>query len=130
MKVYGPYTRKDGRKHVIIIDDDNNQTTVSYPKYLMQEHLGRQLTKEETVDHIDGDFTNDSIDNLQILSRKDNARKQFEDFPELKAKQYIFECPVCKKEAVIPYRRYKDNQLRQGKAGPYCSRSCAGKIHH
>lgn len=32
-KVYGPYTRDDGRKHVII-NNNGIHTTISYPKYL------------------------------------------------------------------------------------------------
>jgi hypothetical protein len=44
----------------------------------MANHLGRDILPEETVDHIDGDFTNDDIDNLQLLSREENASKEGE----------------------------------------------------
>ena len=38
MKIYGPYTRKeDNRQHVIIIDGEKRRT-VSYPKFLMEQH--------------------------------------------------------------------------------------------
>jgi hypothetical protein len=43
MKIYGPYTRKDGRKHVIVHYDGGRIRTVSYPKWLMEQHLGREL---------------------------------------------------------------------------------------
>ena len=78
MKVYGPYIRKkDGRKHVVIYDPTATpkRTTVSYPKYLMEQHLGRKLTDDETVDHIDEDYTNDAISNLRIIPRADNAKR-------------------------------------------------------
>lgn len=73
MKISKPYTRPDGRKHVIITRDDGTKTTRSYPRYLLEEKLGRPLLDDETVDHIDGDFTNDSPENLRSLSRSENS---------------------------------------------------------
>lgn len=73
MKMYGPYLRKDGRKHVVIIHDNGISQTRSYPRLLLEQKLGRPLQDDETVDHIDGDFTNDSPENLRVLSRSENA---------------------------------------------------------
>jgi len=73
-KVYGPYTREDGRKHVIHYDGKTRRTQ-SYPRYLMEQHLGRELLPNETVDHINEDFTDDRIENLQLLSLVDNVNK-------------------------------------------------------
>jgi hypothetical protein len=33
----------------------------------MEKHLGRKLKKKEVVHHIDGDVTNNNIDNLLLL---------------------------------------------------------------
>ena len=49
LKVYGPYTRKDGRKHVVIVNNNGTKTTKSYPRYLMEQHLGRSLEPSEIV---------------------------------------------------------------------------------
>lgn len=49
--IYGPYARSDGRKHMILIDENGFRTTISYPKYLMEQYLGRKLADDETVDH-------------------------------------------------------------------------------
>jgi len=73
MKIYGPYLRKDGRKHIIIIHNDGRSQTRSYPRLLLEQKLGRELKEDETVDHIDGDFTNDAPENLRVLSRAENA---------------------------------------------------------
>lgn len=78
LRKLGPYTRKDKRK-IILIKINEKMKTMSYPKYLMEEHLGRCLTKDETVDHINADFTDDRIENLQILSRAENAAKSHKD---------------------------------------------------
>lgn len=123
MKVYGPYTNYQDRKFVIIRTNGKNKTT-QYARYLLEQHLGRSLSSSETVDHIDGNFRNDSLDNLQILSRADNIRKS------IKPKEMItFTCPVCKKETTKEARNIRANR-KQGKAGPYCGKSCSGKVNH
>jgi endogenous inhibitor of DNA gyrase (YacG/DUF329 family) len=41
---------------------------------IMEKHLGRYLNDDEVVHHIDGDVTNNSIKNLQVLTRIAHAR--------------------------------------------------------
>lgn len=68
----------NGRKNVCLADKASDAvTTISYARYLMSIKLGRFLTREEEVDHIDNDPTNDSIDNLQMLSGEANRNKFF-----------------------------------------------------
>ncbi len=126
MRIYGPYLRKDGRKHVVIIHDDGTRQTKSYPRLLMEQYLGRELLEEETVDHINEDFTDDRIENLQLLTREENSAKAMIDKP---AKIYEFICPNCGKESWKFLRDVKANRSK-GKKGPYCSRICAGKHTH
>ncbi len=68
MKTYGPYVREDGRQIIIV-----NGKTMSYPKYLLEQKIGRPLTIHETCDHIDGDISNNDPSNLRVLSREQNA---------------------------------------------------------
>lgn len=124
MKVYGPYKRKDGRKHVIVYDFKLGiRQTISYPKYLMEQHLGRKLTEDETIDHINNDYTDDRLENLQILSRVDNISKS-----TVPAEIMTFKCPNCFKMFELLARQYRGNQVSKGKSGPFCSRSCAGQF--
>jgi hypothetical protein len=125
MKVYGPYTRKDGRQHVVLYKDGMRKT-VSYPKYLLEQKLGRSFLPNEICDHIDNDHTNNCLDNLQVLTRSDNARKAMALKP---AELGHFTCPVCNSSFTKRMRNVRSN-LKQGKSGPYCSRSCAGKGGH
>lgn len=125
MKVYGPYTRKDGRQHVIL-HKDGVRKTVSYSKYLLEQKLGRSLLPNETCDHIDNDHTNNCLDNLQVLTRSDNARKQMALTP---SEIGTFTCPVCNCSFTKPMHEVRHNR-KQSKSGPYCSRSCAGKGSH
>lgn len=43
-------------------------------RIVMERALGRPLTPDETVHHIDGDKLNNHISNLQILSRSEHTR--------------------------------------------------------
>jgi len=123
MKIYGPYTRKDGRQHIVLVSD-GKKTTMSYPKYLLEQKIGRKLLNHETCDHIDGDFTNNSLDNLQVLSRGDNAAKAM----ALRPREQIYcVCSECSKSFYASMKRVRHNQGKQKKAGPFCSRSCAGR---
>jgi len=44
----------------------------------MMEYLGRKLEKWEIVHHIDGDNTNNSLENLQIMSQGQHRQLHFE----------------------------------------------------
>lgn len=129
LTVYGPYVRKDGRKHVVLQDPATKKLkTVSYPKYLMELHLDRYLEKDETVDHIDRDFTNDSLSNLVVLSRSDHVK-----LDAIRLVPQTFTCPVCISIFTIEGKslgyRFRDHKVRES-SGPYCSRSCAGIASH
>lgn len=101
MKVYGPYSRKDGRQVVILkTPKKNNHRTVSYPKYLAEMSLGRYLDDDETIDHIDGDFTNNELGNLRVVKRSEHCRSH------VPAKNLIkFNCPVCGKQVLTKNSR-------------------------
>lgn len=129
MRIYGPYKRKDGRQHIVIVHLNGQKQTKSYPRYLLEKHLGRELLPKEHVDHIDHDFTNNSIDNLQILTIEENGRKEMLR-EHRKAKMHVAICPTCSTTFEVEYRKYKRNQLTLKKDGPFCSKSCVGKKHY
>lgn len=116
LKVFGPYTRKDGRKHVVLQDLDTRKLkTVSYPKYLVEVREGRYLETWETVDHKDDDFTNDDPDNLQILSRSANASKTSN------AISMFSKCAECGIEFELTRNQRNKRGLSKQK---FCSREC------
>lgn len=126
VKMYGPYTRKqDKRKHFVLIYANGDKGSLSYPKWLMEQHLGRLLEDWETVDHINNDETDDRIENLQILSLTNNILKQAALKPR---EMYSFICPVCKKTAIKEMHFVRHN-LKRSPYGPFCGRSCAGKFN-
>lgn len=124
MKVLGPYIRKtDDRAFVVIIKPDGKRTTKSYARHLYESVYGPILGNFD-VDHKDGDRTNDSIDNFQLLTRKENAEKSILE-QNLKVDVFIGQCPNCNSWFVKSASRVISN-LKQNKKGPFCSKHCAG----
>ena len=122
MKVHGPYKRKDGRQIVIVVETNGKRRTVSYPKWLMELQLGRRLDPDlETVDHIDSNFENNDINNLRIVPRDQHSADDTR-----RVKPVKFTCAWCDKEFERSPRLVRDKSKKQ-KAGPFCSRACAGK---
>lgn len=121
----GPYVNNEGRRIIFVINPKTNKRQcISYARYLMAEHLGELIDDDMTVDHINNNCLDDRIENFQLLSRIDNARKSIK--PE---EMYYFDCPICKKPTFRPMSQVKHN-WKNGKQGPYCSRRCAGKVHN
>lgn len=120
MTVYGPYQRKDGRRHVIHWENGKRRTQ-SYPRYMMEQHLGRKLEDWEEVDHINGDHTDDRIENFQLLTKPENIKKSAK-----KAEWGLYICPICEVDFLASVAVVRGNK-KQGKRGPYCSKRCAGR---
>lgn len=120
VKVYGPYTRKqDDRKVVILRLDDGKLTTKSYARFLYEQQNGEIGDIDLTIDHVDEDVTNDILENFELLTRADNIRKA------ARTEMYYGVCPICDTEFEKPMRTVRGN-WKKGKAGPFCSRFCAG----
>lgn len=117
----------EGRRILVLKPFKGNLTSTAYARYLLACHLGRFLTTEEQVDHIDNDKTNDVVENLQILSHSENNIKKVEHLG-LTEKTIKLECPVC---GEIFYRKAHRilHKLKKGKLVT-CSRVCGGKVSH
>jgi hypothetical protein len=121
-KVYGPYTRQDGRQIVIIKNDDGSYRTTPYARHLLEQHLDRQLhPDEETVDHIDSNKDNNNIENLRIVPRKEHSGDDTR-----RVKLVSFDCSMCGKNFERSPRLVRDKS-KKGRGGPFCSRQCAGR---
>jgi len=120
--IYGPYTRPNGRRLIIEVDLNGKRRTVSYPKWLLEQQLGRKLDPDqETVDHIDSNLYNNELSNLKIMPRKEHSSEDTR-----RVKWIDFTCPWCDKAFSRSPRLIRD-KAKKNKSGPFCSRSCAGK---
>lgn len=128
MYTRGPYRYRDSngwRLRVEIVDDSGNITGVSYPRYLMEQHLGRKLADDEEVHHKDGDPLNNELDNLEIKNGSEHRREH-----KTKYHDTVFKCIECGREfpvTGIQVRRFFSKQRNSTQTGPFCSRSCSGK---
>lgn len=116
--VYGPYVRPDKRK-IIILYDGTKRSARQYAKILLELKLGRRLVNDETVDHIDRDFTNDAPDNLRVLSRSDNSSLAGYR-PDMFA-----DCATCGSTFVLSKDQRSKRSLAKRK---FCSKRCIQHI--
>lgn len=125
VKVFGPYRRKsDGREMVIVVDSQGNRRTTTYAKFLMEQHLGRQLHPDlETVDHLDGNLDNNDISNFRLVPRDQHSADDTR-----RVKNVKFNCSMCQKEFERSPRLVRDKS-KKGATGIFCSRQCAGKYN-
>jgi len=125
-KVYGPYTRKDGRKHVVVVTKDPatgatvSRQTISYPKYVVEGVLLETLPDDMTVDHIDRNFKNDCLSNYRVVDKPTHSREDARH-----RRKDLVACIECGVN-FIPSSNQVNNWSRS-KAGPFCSRSCTGR---
>ena len=84
---------------------------------------GRFLNANEEVDHIDGNNSNDVIENLQLLTLEDHRNKSAKE--KRGRKHFKVRCPNCQKEFIrasnLVKRKYKLT---------FCTLSCNAKFWH
>lgn len=110
----------DGRKRVDLFNSNRDRTTVAYARYLMSCQIGRYLTENEEVDHVDGNNSNDELENLQILSVEEHRKKTSK---ENTGRTFIsVTCDYCGSSFEREKRNVKYSHS-------FCNRSCAGKFN-
>ncbi|KKN22308.1 hypothetical protein LCGC14_0916390 [marine sediment metagenome] len=121
--VRGPYTdRKSGRKGIEVYTKDGRRRYASYPKFLVEVVLGRELDRKlETIDHIDHDFTNNSWDNLRVI---DMSRHMSED--QTRVRLVSMTCVWCG-GATKQRRPGELTWASKVGAGPFCDNRCSGE---
>ena len=88
-------------------------------RVIMENHLGRLLSKSEIVHHKDKNKKNNSIENLEVLTQSEHAKLHREEHP---VKLTEFVCPECGKTF---FKRFNPS-WEYRKYGPFCSRHCSG----
>lgn len=125
-KIYITTNYKQGfRKSVSIYKDSVFIKCMSYARYLVETEMNLNVPEGYEVDHIDGDKTNDVIENLQVISSDMNKLKEKYETEKFKIFVRLI-CPYCSKQFDIEQCNL-NVKLRNSKYIA-CSRSCSGKL--
>lgn len=113
---------KKGRMDIHLIKEckrGGKRKCMAYAKYLWMSHNESEVPEGYQVDHINNDYTDDTIENLQLLTRYDNIKKSAQ-----KSATTEIICPICGKSFMFP------NRLLRFRPNPTCSRRCGGIKSH
>jgi predicted transcriptional regulator len=105
----------EGRRTVILCKNTRPVSSTQYARYLLAVANGRYLTEYEEADHIDENFKNDAIDNLQILSIEEHRQKSIANGRKEKYVECL--CSKCNSTFIRRASNVTD-------ATKFCSREC------
>lgn len=68
-KLYGPYIHWRTKRKVVYLRmaSTNERIYLNYARYLMETHLGERIPQFHDVHHVNGDVTDDRIENLAVV---------------------------------------------------------------
>lgn len=127
-KVTGPYIRNVDGRYLITITKNKKRRTISYPKYLMDMHLGRYLSLNEHVHHMDENPTNNDINNLEVKTASEHARDHHLKYKDLIRVQCV-QCDVIFEMSPKQQAEWNKTSRKRHKVkvGPFCSKQCVGR---
>ena len=96
-----------------------NGKVVEEHRYVMTQHLNRELSYDEVIHHKDECKQNNNINNLVLMARGSHASEH----GILLARKIALTCPVCAINFTILPSQYK-YRTRRGQDNFYCSRNC------
>lgn len=118
------YRCKDGRERVYIKE---TKKVMSYPKYLMEQELGRVLSDNEEVHHKDENPLNNELSNLEVRIHGEHQAEHSTKYHDKTAtcgwcgKEFLW---TAKQQRTFNGNRQYGNRMSEV---PFCSRQCSGR---
>lgn len=66
---------RSNRRMVYLSSNNGKKQTTTFARYLYAVHLGEMIPDHLEVDHINNDYTDDRVDNFQLLTHEENKKK-------------------------------------------------------
>ena len=113
-------TAKKGDYLYAKVPDHPNRNRCNYVlmhRVVMENHLGRLLTKNEIVHHKDGNKFNNDISNLELMTNEEHSRMHN---PKVGETMTTLTCAYCGKEFQRILRFVKVSKSKHF----YCCREC------
>lgn len=110
---------RENRQMIYLVPHGSTKVknSTAYARYLMAVKLGRYLNKNEHIDHINNDKTDDRIENLQIVTQHQNHIKSSAGHLYLN-----LNCPTCGSLFAVSF---KNSKYRiSGMQHNFCCRKC------
>lgn len=124
---------KDGRYRALKVYNDGTRQSVSYPRLIVEQSIGRPLLPTEDVHHLDENPSNNDLDNLEIVDHREHTKQHI-----LENSKYNFlddyidvTCVICGKSFTISRKSLLEKlssvRTKHKSDKFFCSRSCSGK---
>lgn len=97
--------------------------TILEHRKIMEEYIGRELTKKEVVHHINGNSEDNRIENLKVMLVDEHNK--FEASKKI-VTRLLFYCHTCGVQIKLRPKYYK-RKKEKGVKNFFCSKSCLGK---
>jgi hypothetical protein len=98
--------RKDGYRLITV-----NRKRIFEHRHIIEQSIGRKLTFDETIHHINHKRSDNRIENLQLISRSEHSHK----FPAFRNGTIEMNCKKCKNRFI---------SFKSDKRSGYCSKKC------
>ncbi len=112
------YKRKDGYKVETTRKSGNHYNQVLEHRSIMEKYLGRRLTNNEVIHHINENPEDNRIKNLQLMSRSEHTK-----IHSKKPEMIKFNCAKCGKLKEIRKKLYH-LKIKKGQKNFYCCNAC------
>lgn len=107
-----------GRWQVCLVHKETRaRTTILFSKFIMSVACARRLRHDEQVDHLNGDRTDDSLANLEIVTAAENKARHS---AKIKRTMVACVCHFCG----CHFQREKRQVIYKTSRRYYCQKSC------